>query len=349
MGAAGYLRTSPPHPCAAESEHHFLGVSMLVYLDTNVYSHICESRATAKVSETIHRLGWEVVASADNLFEMFAIADVAKREREVATLTALGRRLDRPPHSYRQAMEVLQAIRRYRPKWVRSLVFDRLSREFRAKHDRRWADAKKGIFPSPAGYAAYRRDFEKGTAGALEFQRELRQRKLKQEIAVIAKQFGNKVGAFRTDLERPDAFWRAECWLAFDSALLHRDPASRDLHDWLAPHLKMMSVTAEELFLLWMRDIEPADVPIASWSGLVAWGQLHAKASHGNANDQQHAAMAVTTDLFITADVKFHRALQLAAPYHGGRLATFALWPRALSVSDAMANVIAQAGPQRTA
>jgi hypothetical protein len=301
---------------------------MLVYFDTNVYSHISEAESEQEVKSAIKRLGWEIIASADNLFEMYAIRNAARREREVATLTSVARRFDKVPHSYREAMEVRQAISAQRPSWIRRVVFDRFSRDRRADHIRRWNDAKCGVFPSSTAYEAYRRDIEAGIAQTLAFQRELRQRKVRQEAAIIVKEFGDKFGAIRTDLEQPEAFCRAECWFAYNGALVHRNPATRDLYDWLAPHLKMHLVTTEELFLLWLRDVNPAEAVISSWSGLVGWGQLHSKTSHGNANDQQHAAMALVADLFVTADVGFHKALRLAAPNHVGNVAKLALWPR---------------------
>lgn len=239
-------------------------------------------------------------------------------------------------------MEVRRAIGYHRREWIRYIAFDRFSRDRRAAHTSRWSDARRGVFPSSNAYDVYRRDFEAGTARSLAVQRDLRQRKVKHEVAILGKQSGNKFGAVRTDLEQPEAFWRVESWMAYDGALVPRNPATRDLYDWLAPHLKMELVTTEELFLLWLRDIDPAEVPLSSWGGLVAWGQLHSKASHGNANDQQHAAMALTTDLFVTADVGFYKSLQLAAPHHVGFVAKLALWPRSNGVMAALDSVAEQ-------
>jgi len=314
---------------------------VLVYFDTNVYDHIARSGAAAQVRAMLNHLGWSVIASADNLFEIYAIIDVDLRALEIRALTAVARRFDNVPHSYREAMEVRAAISKYRPTWIRRIVFESFSRRQRGAHLRHWKAAKRGVLPDPRAYAVYSPVFEAGAASRLAFQRELRQRKVKREEAVLVKVFGNMLGAVRTDLVgEVEAFWRSECWLAYDCALVDRYPAMRDLYDWLAPHLKMERVTTDELLLLWCRDVRPLDVPRSMWSGLIAWGQLHSKASHGNANDQQHAAMALETDLFVTADRGFYKALMSAGQHYPGRVAHSILWPRAASVTEALETVV---------
>jgi hypothetical protein len=68
---------------------------------------------------------------------------------------------------------------------------------------------------------------------------------------------------------------------------------------------------------------------------------LHAKATHGNANDLNHATMALDTELFVTADVSFFKALSSAAPhFHVSKLAKVVAWPRALTVREALDAVV---------
>jgi hypothetical protein len=102
---------------------------MLVYFDTNVYSHISQAGADGEMIKSLRRLGWEVIASADNLIEMYAISDADARGREVRTLTSVAPRFEKLPHSYLEAMEVRGAIGKHRPTWIRRIVFDRFSRD----------------------------------------------------------------------------------------------------------------------------------------------------------------------------------------------------------------------------
>jgi hypothetical protein len=311
-----------------------------VYFDTNVYSHIAQADEVAAIKHSLQDLGWAVVASAGNLFEMYSIPDPAVRDQEVRALTALARHFDDVPNSYREAMEVRWALAKHRPQWSAPVRSTANLRRRRKDHVTRWSDAKRGVFPDPAAFDIYRQTVEAGTAKALAFQRELRLRKVKQQEVLMQKLFGDRIGVVRTDLTSPDAFWRAECWLAYDEALVQRNPATRDLYDWLVPYLNMSKVNTADLFLFWMRDVASKEIPHAMWAGLIAWGQLESRATHGNASDQQHAAMALRTDLFVTADRGLHKALLAARPHYPGRLARCALWPRAVQPAEALTTIV---------
>ena len=160
-------------------------------------------------------------------------------------------------------------------------------------------------------------------------------------MALVLSKFGDSLGAVRATLDDPDSFWRLECWMAYSGALVHRHPATVGLADWLGPVLKLHLVTAEDLFLFWTRDVGAEEVPRSHWSGLVAYGQLHGKISHGNPSDQQHAAHALTWDAFVTADRHFVSALETARRYYPRPVAKILYWDRTVGTAlQRLANVL---------
>lgn len=301
---------------------------MHLYFDTNVYDDIAKAGATARASERIKETRARLTASSDNLFELFAIPDAAIRETQLHTLTSMATDFDDTPSSFREAQEVGRAFRRHRPDWTRRITFTRGRRDILAAHRRRWRDAQRGVTPDPAAYAEYRRIYEQSVAGARALQRDLRELLLEKAVALIVKQFGETLGAVRTRLDDPDSFWRLENWLAYDGALVKRHPSTRDIADWLVPDLRMNLVTSQSLFLFWVQDVEPWEVPFSHWSGLVAFAQLRQRISHGNAADQLHAAHALAVDVFVTADRHFASTLGMARSHYPRSLAQVFYWDR---------------------
>jgi hypothetical protein len=131
-----------------------------VYFDTNIYSFICATNEVTQVARLLAAHSCVLVASAGNLFEMYAIELLDQQRREVRVLVELADEFERYPESWRHALELRREIKRLRPKWLRLVASKRRAREFLKAHQERWREAKLAI-PRPASaYAAYKRDFE---------------------------------------------------------------------------------------------------------------------------------------------------------------------------------------------
>lgn len=316
---------------------------MRVYFDTNVYRHISDSGKADVIRRRLASLRWHVIASDTNLFETYAIPNESKRMKELAIIVRVARSFEQEPQSFREAMELRNALFARRPEWKRTFVFDRFSRDMRRAHLQRWADARDGRPPNASAYAEYKRDAEVGIAQTEAFQRELRRKRLNEQQTILARRLGAGMGIVSTDLQDPELYWRAQAFIAFDGALFQRHPASRDLYDWLAPHLRLDKIAPADFFTYWMHDAESAATPRTHWAGLVGWAQLYQKVTHGNPGDLQHAMAMLDVDLFVTADANLFSALQLSQAHMPRQLAAAKLWNRSIDAESALEDVVANA------
>lgn len=177
---------------------------MRVYFDTNVYRHETECDKSREVRTALRELHAILVASSDNLFETYAIANPAIRIREIRTLTNVAGKFESHPESWRQASELLRSIRRHRRHWLRPLSFMKASKALLVANQRNWLDACAGNLPDSGAYANYRRDYETGVACATQFQKQLRQDHLAKAAQRFLVRFDGQPFA-KLDLSHPDA------------------------------------------------------------------------------------------------------------------------------------------------
>lgn len=310
------------------------------YFDSNVYRHLAEHTDAGKCRMELRAAGCSIVASTENLLEVYAIPDETKRRDELKVLVEIASGFEKRPVSYLEATQVRLALLRHRPDWRRSVVFRKTMNRQLADYGASWKEAVGGILPDAGAYGAYRRDHEAGVATARGLQKTFRQHKLEERRVAVLKRFGDRIASIEMDLDNPDTFWRVECWLAYDGALVQQHSATRDLSDWIRPFLRANAISSADLFTFWMRDVSPDEVPRARWSGVVSFFQLDSKIGHGHANDQLHAAHALDTDVFVTADRGLHRALVDAKSFSPVGVARVLLWRRAASPHEALATFL---------
>jgi hypothetical protein len=319
----GDIRTFPSRTAAFKHPE-----DVRAYFDTNVYSHIRSSGELSKARELLRSARWNLVASSHNLFEAFAAPEEIRRE-ELRVLTKLANQFDEKPSAFRDASEVLAAVRKHRPTWLRAMGSHNRTRVFIREHVRRWWGAKAGHMPGGRDYAKYREVLEAGIREARSLRSNLRAVKLARETAYLRRTYGERSAIVHADVNNPQIFWRLVAWLSYDGAILQRYSQTRDLSDYLLPRLKTTTIDPEDFFLFWMRDVEAVDVPRTMWEGLVAFGQSEAKGSHGDPADQSHSAFALDVDVFVTADRRFHNALITAQQHYPFPTARFYTWDRA--------------------
>lgn len=286
------------------------------YLDTNVYRHITACEEASKVRSAFLASNIKVIASSSNLFETFAISDIKVRKTEMTTLTTVSSKFHQFPESWHQAKEVRDAIQKHRRSWIRPLAYTRNEKKFLQQHLVNWQAALQGEFPPPDAYSQFRKDFETGVANASNFQKSLRSEHLAKtlKLEVINARSGTSCGN-PFDMNDPEAFWRAECLLAWSEAIINESPSSRDYSDWLAPYLKRGVFLSNDYPSLWLADIGQFETPKNRLSSLITYFQLEAKITHGNSVDSFHACHALDVQHFFTADRVFYETLYKTSKY----------------------------------
>ena len=81
-------------------------------------------------------------------------------------------------------------------------------------------------------------------------------------------------------------------------------------------------------------------MPRAWLRSIVHWVQLETKVGAGNPRDAQHAAYLLDADVFVTADRRFHRVLELLRPWCPVAFAEVRLVPGHGSIVDAIHRVL---------
>ena len=285
-----------------------------LYFDTNIYRYINATSEIKPVLALLSAYDCTLFASSSNLFETYAIACEDERSRELRALVTLADAYDDYPESWLHALELRRAIKRHRPKWLRTVVSKRSIHDHLKNHRAQWQEAVNGDRPDPASYAQYRRDFEGGIRDGHPLHQRLRQELRTKESGIALNMPGTEPR--RIIIDDPEEHWRLESLTAWYGAIEEQRPAARDYRDWLGPYLRPHAFRDHTYQDFWFKDVTPEDVPLNRLLGLIGYYQLTKKLTHGNATDQLHATHWLTKDLFITADQAFHSILTTTATNH---------------------------------
>jgi len=91
-----------------------------IVLDTNVWSELATRAAGAEFDALVERAGWQVMLPPATLLEIAATGDPERRREIFATVTRR-RRTMMPTEAQSEGTEVVNEIRRLRPKLDRAL------------------------------------------------------------------------------------------------------------------------------------------------------------------------------------------------------------------------------------
>ncbi|HKY21341.1 MAG TPA: hypothetical protein VJM31_08985 [Vicinamibacterales bacterium] len=284
-----------------------------IYFDTNVYRMATARSEVQALKSLLCACHAKVVASETNLFETYAISSYEVRQRETRTLVALVNRFPEKPTSWLQADEVRRQIQAHRPDWLKRSMLQGKIKTYLRNHKQNWQLALQGRLPLPHEYDAYKQDSESGTARAKEAQKGFRKARLDEiHSSHLALRGPSGEQLIAADVSDPEVFWRLDNFTAWDGALLRKLPSSRDYYDWLAPAVRIESISAFEFANFWLSDVSASAVPRNRLSGLITFHQLDYKITHGNNADSFHASHALDVDHFFTGDEAFCSCLQKA-------------------------------------
>ena len=292
---------------------------MDLYFDTNVYNFIADRGDSDHVREFLKSRGHNLIASADNLFELLKIRDDSLRRSKMSVLTSVATSFERQPDSYIHAFEIQCEIRRCRRHWLRSSPRKgglKAISEYKQQHLSRWNLAKQAKLPLAHEFADYHRDSENGIASQSTFQKWL-----KKEGKDSKSRITMQLGRFKWDVDYSDAeqAWRSDCLMVWYHAIVMQNPSSRDYFDWLDPYLIEDAFYDSSYPQFWLRDVKAERVPYSRVTGLAAFYQLEHKITHGNAIDVLHASKMLSSDVFLTADRGlFHVLGSIGLHFNGG-------------------------------
>lgn len=296
----------------------------VLYFDTNIYSFVAESGESEQVTEWLKAEGWKVEASGDNLTEILAIPALEARRKELACLTTVATSFESVPQSWLHALEVRKEIERCRPSWVRPVPdpgLIRTSQVLLNGHRALWREAKsQGAIELPH-YPEFRTDSEKGISISRQSQAGMRRAKTggaeRLKLAVSGPSGVQVVCEF--EIDDAETYWRADCLLVWQEAIMKRNPASRDYTDWLVPYVKPEAFGSRSYVDFWLRDVDADALPRNRMLGLVSHYQTRRKITHGNSIDLNHASAALGVKYLLTADKAFYEVLAEVLGKHYGK------------------------------
>src|SRR5712691_1935296 len=90
----------------------------ILYFDSNIYSSIARHGSLQAVRRFLRGRDLQVLGSLFNLFEAFRIEDPDKQAVQVKTIGRLAWTFLEESQTYREAVELLNEIRRHRAGWL---------------------------------------------------------------------------------------------------------------------------------------------------------------------------------------------------------------------------------------
>ena len=288
-------------------------------LDTMIWSYIADRDEGLALEALEDRLRLALVIPPSILLEALRTPVPTVRSRIVRTIcTRPGQRVHPPSEAQQEADELVAAVRKHRPEWLRSFPRDDKVPGLEAFWTRKlWQEAQRNP-QETAELASVSTSSEQDAEVLLQIQRALKNSVKGSGEAGTAEWFADLTG----QPEEIKIGWngeRIEAW-RFENAMYwwtHLCEASRQRDttplDWAGPWLKTNvirrdrrswncflyhEVSAIELRRSWIRTSLP-------------WAQLATRISGGNPRDAQHAAYLFDADIFVTADRRFAKVLDV--------------------------------------
>lgn len=234
-----------------------------------------------------------------------------------------------PTEAYLECSEIVEAIRRHRPAWIRG--FPDSSRVATLRNwwtHRIWVEARR----SPEFLQLLSRHNTNSHLLEKLYEEQREWKRLLKTSNFIFRHDDAYTNAF----EHPDRRLREgarneliEAW-RFEVAMIMNVDIRRGLEerasfrdstatyfDWLDPYVNLSAVMNDPGALndFFYHSVAASDLKRNWLRWAVKWGQLDSKPSVGNAADEQHSAYLYEADLFFSADRRFCRCLEAARRY----------------------------------
>jgi len=292
-------------------------------LDTNVWTYIGERRETRAFEQLEDELGLDVVIPPSILLEALRIPvdDVLARVAEAMT-ERRGARTHPLPEARLEADELISQARVLRPRWFRRFPAPGSVSSLEAFWTRRlWQEAAR----DPKRVAArLPKEMDQADDVILAIQNANKRVFLDasfhfegdpplfdlrdQPTDVTLGWDGDRIEAWR--FEGANVWWRG---LVTEPRRARRVGGDTTYADWAGASLDldMVGRNRPDFNRFWYYEVSADSMPRAWLRSMVHWVQLETKIGVGNPRDAQHAAYLLDADIFVTADRRFRRVLDL--------------------------------------
>lgn len=293
---------------------------MKIYFDTNIYDFISATMEDEIVSSYLVENKIDLVASSENLGEVYGISDKDRCKQRLKTLITVASSFEKKPQSWWQVKEVLSEVKRIKPHWLKQTPNNHLVEQekyYLYNHAYKWEKAKELSLPHPSDIAQYKNDFELGVKLSTLSQKDLRQQLVNNQLDLkfVSLKGGKLTELISGEILEPETFWRIDSLMVYHAAIVQRFKPSRDYADWLLPYIREDAFRSPTYSNFWVEQIKSAKVPKNMMSSLVSFYQMKYKITHGNPNDQIHACHLTDVDVFFTADKPFYKILEQVIPH----------------------------------
>ncbi len=289
-------------------------------LDNNIWTYVGErglapalERFEARTPQLTH------VVAPSVLLEVIRTPVVDVRDSIVAAMTSRRRERIHPlPEARQEADELVAAIGRYRPEWLRRFAEPGSVAQLEAFWTRRiWQMAAE----NPDEIAGRQQRDENGAAEEIStVQRENQHAALENKFRLKESEPWAELESAPQDLtvgwkgNRIES-WRLESAMVWWSELvvLARRQRQSSYADWVRPWVDLDRIAGHRGRWndLWYSEVTAEELPRVRMRSVLPWAQMQVGLGTGDARDAQHAAYLFDVDVFITADRRFARVLDL--------------------------------------
>ncbi|HKZ54118.1 MAG TPA: hypothetical protein VJ123_01470 [Anaerolineales bacterium] len=270
---------------------------LLLYFDSNVYDRISKTGAAEDVRKWIQRRSASLRVSEVILTEAFRIGDAELRSHQVDTIVSLATLYPRPG-AFLNARELVSAIERYRPGWLRKHPDNLTVSRFLNLDRNVWRRLKEDPAYYPPGIEAGIEPLPALAGEVKRVQKRTRTRLLDQgeHPAQALTQAGI------------ETHWRWTQMLQWADLL---DPAKTDqkFAQLIRAYLRPEPVSQEEWEMFWLKDVTAADLPRSRAYAVADYFQRRYRVTAGNWMDAGHAVELLDVDYLVTGDQDFFKVL----------------------------------------
>jgi hypothetical protein len=263
------------------------------------------------------RGAYDVQIAPGVLYEILRLKDTSLRARLVHLMT--NSRFSRlMPEAYSESMELLRAIERVRPDWLRStpdlLFFDRLKKD--------WTRRTGGFWVRCARSAESEANFLGQVEGKMIEGAKAQAQSARKEMMEIGWKRNPSMDKTLAGFNCPVAGWRGdmvEAW-RIDNLVGMTYALGRPGHayrDWIAPFVELDSGLLESAAWreFWLYIADKAELPRHWMRWAHSFAQRFRKVTSGSPGDTQLATYFIETDIFVTADKTLMEILEECRPY----------------------------------
>lgn len=276
-----------------------------VLLDTNVWRYVIDTASQGLLFSLKRASHLEIQVAPGVVYETLRLKDPELRGRIIALM--VDRRFTRlMPEAYSESLEILDAVNRLRPEWLRRTpdldFIHRLKRDWSLKTGpgfwRRCAesaDSEADWISSREGDSRVR-----GHEASQHASQEIKDAKWSRNPS-----FDKTMVRFSFDVPGWDGgevhLWRADSLVGLTSYLATVGNAYRD---WIAPFVEVDQglLKSESWNRFWLYDVREAEVPRQWLRAAHSFAQRFRKVTRGSQGDTQLITYLAETDIFVTAD-----------------------------------------------